>query len=110
MTHLRHQLVIAAHAGLALLLLPLGLGAHKLQLLVKQALQAGLLLALALQPLVAGLQPLREVALEGDALPAVQLQDPARYIVQEVSAEAASVLLTPVQSIPQSQQSKGSRS
>ena len=45
-THLLSEVFVAPHASLALLLLPLGIGAHPLQLVGKAPLQGGLLAGL----------------------------------------------------------------
>ena len=82
---LAHHLVIGGQARLAFGLPRLGVGAHPLQLLGHGAL-AGLGLAVLLHdPLGLLLQPAGVVALEGDALAAVQLQRPLGDLVQEIA-------------------------
>jgi hypothetical protein len=82
---LRLQLVEPGHARLALGMAALRVGAHPFQL-VLHGLDAGLLLLLLqLQALLLLLQPGGIVALPGDAVAAVELQDPAGDIVEEVA-------------------------
>ena len=79
------EFLVRAKASLALLLLALGVLSHPLQLLVDRSRQRVLLLLLGFQPLGLGLQPGAVVALERDALAAVELEDPPRDVVQEVA-------------------------
>ncbi len=82
---LGQQLLVGAEARLALGLAGLGRHAHPLQLALQRAApgrvgavllgEAGLLL----------LEPARVVALEGHALAAVELEDPAGHVVEEVA-------------------------
>src|SRR5207248_1700304 len=58
---------------------------YPLELLLDRAPPSGLLLGLRLKPRALLLQPSRVVALVGDAAPAIQLEDPAGDVVQEVA-------------------------
>ena len=79
------QLVVGGEAGLALGLAGLGRHPHPLQLALEGA-AAGLVLALlAGQALLLLLQPRRVVALEREALAAIELEDPLGDVVEEVA-------------------------
>ena len=79
------QLLVAGQARLGLRAPPLGVGAHPLELGGDRAL-APLFAALFLgQALLLLLQPAGVVALIGDALAAVELEDPAGDVVEEVA-------------------------
>ena len=64
---------------------PLGFGAHPLELGRDRALARRLLALLLGQALLLLLEPARVVALERDALAAVELEDPAGDVVEEVA-------------------------
>ena len=82
---LRDEVLVALDAGLGLGLARLGRCRHPLALALQRAL-AGLLLApLLLQPLLLLLQPGRVVALVRNTAAAVELEDPAGDIVEEVA-------------------------
>src|SRR4029453_4203634 len=78
------QLLVGGEPGLALPLAALGPHADPLELSLQRALASavGLLLLFEARPLL--LQPARVVALERVAAAPVQLQDPARDVVEEV--------------------------
>ena len=79
------QLLVGGEPGLALGLAGLGRHAHPLELALEGALagRVGLLLLLEAGPLL--LQPAGVVALERVAAAAVELEDPARHVVEEVA-------------------------
>ena len=79
------QLVELAQARLALRLARLGVGAHPFELARERAPQALLLLLLLREPLLLLLEPGGVVALPGNAVPAVELEDPAGHVVEEVA-------------------------
>src|SRR5690606_341337 len=82
---LREQLLIGRDAGLLFGLAGARAGGDPLLLALEGPL-AGLLLALLLlQPLALLLEPAGVVALIGDAAAAIELQDPAGDIVEEVA-------------------------
>src|SRR5690606_20953512 len=75
----------ALQTGLGLGLTPLHALAYPLQLGLHGLGMGGFLLGLLLQTRGLGFQPLEVVALEGDAMAAVQLENPAGDIVEEVT-------------------------
>ena len=79
------QLVELAQARLALRLARLGIGAHPFEFARERAPQALLLLLLLREPLLLLLEPGGVVALPGNAVPAVELEDPAGHVVEEVA-------------------------
>ena len=82
---LLEQLVVGGEAGLALGLAGLGRHAHPLELLVEGPLAVGRLLLLLGEAGGLLLEPARVVALERDAPAAVELEDPAGHVVEEVA-------------------------
>ena len=74
-----------AQARLALRLARLGVGAHPFELARERLPQALLLLLLLREPLLLLLEPGGIVALPGNAMPAVELEDPAGDVVEEVA-------------------------
>jgi hypothetical protein len=79
-----HELLVARQARLGLRAPALGVRAHPLELGGDLALARLVLAVLLQQALLLGLQPGGVVALVRDALAAVELEDPARDVVQEV--------------------------
>ena len=77
--------LVRVDAGLGLGLAGAGRHAHPLQLAGQRALARALLLLLHGQAGLLLLQPARVVALEGQAAAAVELQDPAGDVVEEVA-------------------------
>ncbi len=82
---LRGQFLVGLHARLGLGLAALGVLAHPLQLFLHRLAVGVLGLLLLLVALVLLLQPGGVVALPGDAVAAVQFQDPAGDVVEEVA-------------------------
>jgi hypothetical protein len=81
----RRQFLEAGHARLALGLASLRVGAHPLEFLL-HGLDAGALgLGFLLEALLLLLQPGRVVALPGNAVAAVELEDPAGDVVEEIA-------------------------
>src|SRR6185503_16466075 len=80
----RAQLLESLHPRLALGLAGLRVGAHPLELALEHALERALLLLLDLQSLLLLLQPGCVVALPGNTVAAVELQDPAGNVVEEI--------------------------
>ena len=79
------HLFIGADPGLGLGLARLWRGAHPVQL-ARQRLDAGVLgLAFLLEPLLLLLQPSGVIALVGNASAAVELENPARNLVEEIA-------------------------
>ena len=79
------QLLVRREAGLALGLARLRRHAHPLELAFERALSRRVGLLLATQALLLLFEPRRVVALERDALAAIELEDPARDVVEEVA-------------------------
>ncbi len=79
------QLFETLQARLALGVPALGVGAHPFQLLFHGLDVGGLLLLLPFQTLFLLLQPGGVIALPGDTVTAVQFQDPACHVVQEIT-------------------------
>ncbi len=77
--------VVAGEAGLVLGQPRRGAHPHPLELAGQRALAGGLLLLLLGQPRLLLLEPGRVVALERDAAAAVELEDPAGDVVEEVA-------------------------
>ena len=82
---LGQQLLVGGEAGLGLGLPGARRGAHPLELARQRALAGRLGLLLALEPLLLLLEPGRVVALPRDAGAAVELEDPAGDVVEEVA-------------------------
>ncbi len=82
---LRLHLLEALQAGLGLRLAGLGALAYPLQFRLHGLLVCRLLLGFLLQARGLGFQPLRVVALEGYALAAVEFENPAGDVVEEVA-------------------------
>ena len=82
---LGQQLLVRAEAGLALRLPGARREAHPFELARERALAGVDRLLLAGQPGQLLLEPARVVALERDAAPAVELEDPLRDVVEEVA-------------------------
>src|SRR5690606_22239502 len=82
---LRRQLLEERETRLRLRLTRLRVRAHPLELLLDRALTGLLLLLLEREPLLLLLEPRAVVALPRDAVAAVELEDPARGIVEEVA-------------------------
>ena len=81
---LGEQLLVGLQARLALGLARPRRHAHPLELALERALPRGLLLLLEREPLLLLLEPGGVVALPRDARAAVELEDPARDVVEEV--------------------------
>ena len=81
---LGEQLLVGRDARLRLRVARLRRDAHPLQLARERALARRLLLLLAGEPRLLLLEPARVVALVRDALAAVELEDPAGDVVEEV--------------------------
>ncbi len=79
------QLIEAGQAGFVLGLTALGVLTYPFQFRLHGLLMRGFRLGFLLQALLFGLQPVTVVALIGNAVAAVQLQNPAGGIVQEVA-------------------------
>ena len=79
------HLVVGRQSGLRLGVAAGGRHAHPLQLAFERLAALRLLLLLHLQTLGLLLKPARVVALPGDALAAVELQNPTGHVVQEVT-------------------------
>src|SRR6185312_15186862 len=82
---LRDEAFISGDARLRLRLAGARALAHPFQLAFEGALARRLLLAFELEALLLLLEPARVVALVGEALAAVELEDPARHLVEEVA-------------------------
>jgi hypothetical protein len=82
---LGEQALVAVEARLRLRAAPLRVRPHPLELARDRALARGLLLLLLLEPSLLLLEPARVVALERDAVAAVELEDPAGDVVEEVA-------------------------
>ena len=82
---LGEQLLVGGQAGLALGLAGARAHPHPLELALQGALARRLGLLLEGQPLLLLLQPGGVVPLPGDALAAVELEDPAGHVVEEVA-------------------------
>ena len=82
---LGEERLVGADAGLALGLARARALADPLELAGKLALAPGLLFPLELEALLLLLEPGRVVALERDAAPAVELEDPAGGVVEEIA-------------------------
>ena len=82
---LGEQRLVGVEAGLRLVAPRAGVEPNPLELLVDRALADALLLLLLLQPGALLLEPARVVALVGDAASAVELEDPAGDVVEEVA-------------------------
>src|SRR6185437_16096014 len=82
---LRHQALIGGDARLALGLAGTRTLAHPVELALERALARRLLLALLLEALLLLLEPAGVVALIGNAAAAIELEDPARHLVEEVA-------------------------
>ena len=82
---LRQQLLVRGEAGLGLRLTRARRGAHPLELARQRPLPRRLRLLLAFQALLLLVEPRRIVPLPGDAGAAIELQDPARDVVEEVA-------------------------
>ncbi len=81
---LREQLLVRAETRLRLVVPRLRAHAHPLELARERAAARRLRLLLDREPLLLLLEPRRVVALERNALAAVELEDPARDVVEEV--------------------------
>jgi hypothetical protein len=81
----RGQLVELAQARLALGLARLRVGAHPFEFARERAAQPFLLLLLLREALLLLLEPGRVIALPGDAVAAVEFEDPAGDVVEEVA-------------------------
>ena len=81
---LGRHLLVARQTRPALGLPGLGVGAHPLELALQHLGALGVLLALDLEPVLLRLQVRRVVALVGVGLATVELEDPARHVVEEV--------------------------
>ena len=82
---LGHKVLVALDTGLRLGLAGLGRSRHPLALALDGALVRLVLAALLLQALLLLLEPGRVIALVGNAAAAVELEDPARHVVEEVA-------------------------
>ena len=82
---LGEQRLVAVQASLGLGATALGVRPHPLELLLDRALARRLGLLLHLESLLLLRQPGGVVALEGEALAAVELEDPVRDVVEEVA-------------------------
>ena len=82
---LGEQRLVGVEAGLGLVPARARVQAHPLELLVDRALARALLLLLVLQPGALLLEPARVVALVRDAAAAIELEDPAGDVVEEVA-------------------------
>ena len=82
---LRFQFLEAGHAGLALGVATLGVGAHPFQFRLHGLGVGGFLFLLDFQPLFLLFQPGGVVALPRNAVTAIQFQNPAGDIVEEVA-------------------------
>ena len=82
---LLHELVIALDAGLALGLAGLGRGRDPFLLALQRLLAGDVLAAFLGEALLLLHRPGRVVALIGNALAAIELEDPARDVVEEVA-------------------------
>ena len=82
---LREQLLVRVEARLALGLPRARRHAHPLQLALQRALAARFGLRFLREPLLLLLEPARVVALPGNALTAIELEDPAGDVVEEVA-------------------------
>mmetsp|Transcript_43691 Transcript_43691/g.121432 ORF Transcript_43691/g.121432 Transcript_43691/m.121432 type:complete len:387 (+) Transcript_43691:52-1212(+) len=80
-----HQLLVPPEPGFALLLPAAAPRVDELKLLLDLSFQVLLPLLLLLQAAGLALQPGRVVALEGDALPLIEFQDPSSNVVQEIT-------------------------
>src|SRR5690606_9891812 len=85
----RGHLLEACEAGLCLRLARLRVRTDPLELRLDRALARLLLLLLDLEPLLLLLEPRAVVALPRDAVPAIELEDPAGRIVEEVAVMGA---------------------
>ena len=81
----RRQLVELAEPGLALGLARLGIRAHPLELARERAAEPLLLLFLLREPLLLLLEPGGVVALPGNAVASIELEDPSGHVVEEVA-------------------------
>ena len=81
----RRQFLEALHAGLALGLARLGIGAHPFQFALQGFAQAFLLALFGGEALFLLFQPGGVIALPGNAMAAIQFQDPAGDVVEEVA-------------------------
>ena len=82
---LGEERLVGVEAGLGLVPARARVEADPLELLVDRALARALLLLLVLQPGALLLEPARVIALVRDAAPAVELEDPAGDVVEEVA-------------------------
>ena len=82
---LREQLLVGGEARLRLRVARRRAHAHPLELALQRAAARGVLLLLDPEPRLLLLEPRRVVALERDALAAVELEDPAGDVVEEVA-------------------------
>ena len=103
-----HHAVVGGQTGFALGVACLGGHAHPFQLALEGLAAFALLLLLHGQPLGLLVQPAAVVALPGDALATVQLQNPACHVVEEIAVVRdgddgtfilAQVLLQPVDAL-----------
>ena len=78
------QLVVRREAGLALRLAGLRRHPHPLEFTGERALSCFVASLLALEPFLLLLQPAGVVALEGEALAAIEFEDPLGDVVEEV--------------------------
>ena len=85
LARLGDEILVALDARLRLRLPRLGRGAHPFLLALDGALARLLLAALLGEALLLLLEPGRVVALVGDAAAAIELEDPARHVVEEVA-------------------------
>ena len=85
LARLGDEVLVALDAGLRLGLPRLGRGAHPFLLALDGALARLFLAALLGEALLLLLEPGRVVALVGDAAAAIELEDPARHVVEEVA-------------------------
>ena len=82
---LGEQALVCAEPGLGLRVAGARAGAHPLELARESAAARRLLLLLVREPVLLLLEPGRVVALERDAAAAVELEDPAGDVVEEVA-------------------------
>src|SRR5439155_3118770 len=79
------ELLEARKARLAFGAPPLGIGAHPFELLLHRLDARGFLLGFDLEAALLLLEPARVIALPGNAVAAVELEDPAGDIVEKVA-------------------------
>src|SRR4029079_12245497 len=82
---LRGELLVLLDARLRLRLPGARGHAHPLELTLQRTLERALRLLLLRQPVLLLIEPARVVPLPRDPLPAVELEDPLRHVVEEAS-------------------------